>query len=102
MSDQVKEEISTETQEQIDVPKNYRVIMHNDNKTTMDFVTMVLMEIFHKDVYEAQTIMLKIHTENAAVVGIYSHEIAEQKTDETLRLARQYHFPLAVTYEPEE
>lgn len=101
MTDQVKEEISTEIQEQVDVPKFYRVLMHNDNKTTMDFVIMILLDIFHKNEYEAETIMLKIHTEDIAVVGVYTHEIAEQKTDETLRLARQYHFPLAVTYEPE-
>jgi ATP-dependent Clp protease adaptor protein ClpS len=99
---QVKEKEITETEEQIAYPKFYRVLFHNDNKTTMEFVIMVLVNIFHKSGPEAQDIMYTVHEDGIGLVGIYPFEIAEQKTDETLRLARSYAYPLAVTFEPEE
>lgn len=102
MSNQVQEQISVEAEEQVEFPKNYKVLFHNDNKTTMEFVIMVLMQIFHKSAVDAQNVMYKVHQEGIGLAGVYPFEIAEQKTDETLRIARQYSFPLAVTYEEAE
>lgn len=80
----------------------YRVIMHNDDVTTMDFVVMVLATIFHKSELEAEAIMLKIHHEGKAVVGTYYYDIAVTKQMQTMRLARENHFPLVVTVEIDE
>lgn len=78
-------------------PSLYNVIMHNDDETTMDFVVMVLVRIFHKSEQDAETVMLKIHNEGSAIVGAYSRDIAQSKANQTMALARQEGFPLSVT-----
>lgn len=83
-------------------PALYRVIMHNDDVTTMDFVVMVLATIFHKSELEAEVIMLKIHHEGKAVVGTYYRDIAVTKQMQTMSLARENNFPLVVTVEKDE
>lgn len=83
-------------------PSRYNVIMHNDDKTTMDFVVMVLQRIFHKSADDAETVMLKIHNEGAAVVGTYYKDIAETKVRLTHSLARQNGFPLLLTIEEDQ
>lgn len=80
-------------------PSKYNVIMHNDDVTTMDFVVMVLVQIFKKGADEAETIMLRIHSEGSATVGTYYKDIAESKTEYTMALARQEGFPLKLTIE---
>lgn len=80
-------------------PPHYHVIMHNDDETTMDFVVMVLQRIFRKTAEDAEVIMMKIHTEGAAVVGTYSKDIATSKANYTETLARQEGFPLKLTVE---
>lgn len=80
-------------------PSKYNVVMHNDDVTTMDFVVMVLKRIFHKSEEEAETIMLKIHNEGAAVVGTYYKDIAQSKAQLTMNLARENGFPLKLTVE---
>ncbi|MBQ0104121.1 MAG: ATP-dependent Clp protease adaptor ClpS [Prevotellaceae bacterium] len=83
-------------------PSRYNVIMHNDDKTTMDFVVMVLQRIFHKSADDAEIVMLKIHNEGAAVVGTYYKDIAETKVRLTHSLARQNGFPLLLTIEEDQ
>lgn len=85
----------------VDVPKRYKVIMHNDDYTSMEFVVDVLMSVFRKSEAEAATLMQKIHEENYAVCGVYTKEIAETKVEETIRLARAEGFPLRCTMEEE-
>ncbi|MCD8339763.1 MAG: ATP-dependent Clp protease adaptor ClpS [Burkholderiales bacterium] len=80
-------------------PSKWQVIFHNDDKTTMDFVVGVLMEIFDKPQDVAQDIMLKVHFEGKARAGIYTKEIAETKVEETKLLARNAGYPLVVTME---
>lgn len=80
-------------------PSLYHVIMHNDDETTMDFVVMVLQRIFRKTAEDAEVIMMKIHTDGAAVVGTYSKDIATSKANYTETLARQEGFPLKLTVE---
>ena len=82
-------------------PGKYKVIFLNDDKTPMQFVVDVLMNIFNHDSQTSEELTMKIHHEGSAVVGIYPYEIAEQKGIETTHLARQAGFPLNVKIESE-
>ncbi|MCL4153287.1 UNVERIFIED_CONTAM: hypothetical protein GTU68_063200 [Idotea baltica] len=72
----------------------YRVILLNDNYTTMEFVVMALETIFAKTRVEAEAIMLSIHTNGSGLAGVYTKEIAETKAASVHKLARQHEFPL--------
>jgi len=81
-------------------PKMYKVLLHNDNTTTMDFVIMVLTQIFHKNVPEAIEITLAIHHQGQGIAGSpYTAEVAEEKTHETIQYARANGYPLTATFE---
>lgn len=82
-------------------PKHYKVIFHNDDFTTMEFVVKVLMEVFYKSETEATTLMLAVHQEGKAVVGIYSYDMAVTKANKATAMAKAEGYPLRVTYEPE-
>ena len=82
-------------------PRRYKVILLNDDFTTMDFVVEVLKCVFFKSEAEAQALMLKVHHEGRAVVGIYSLDIAKTKVEKALRMAQEANFPLRVEYQPE-
>jgi ATP-dependent Clp protease adaptor protein ClpS len=82
-------------------PRKFKVIILNDDKTPMDFVMDVLMNIYHHDQARSQDLTIKIHTEGSAVVGVYPYEIAEQKGIETTQIARQAGYPLNVKIESE-
>ena len=76
--------------------KLYDVIFFNDDTTTMEFVVRVLMQIFDKDHFKSEKIMLRVHEEGKGIVGSYIHEIAGQRKLETAILAEQENFPLKV------
>jgi ATP-dependent Clp protease adaptor protein ClpS len=82
-------------------PNLFKVFMHNDDYTTMDFVIEVLQSIFHKESAEATTLMLQIHCRGQALCGLYPFEIAETKVDKVHKQARAAGFPLRCTLEPE-
>lgn len=88
-----------ENSQDIQEPKLYKVIMHNDNITTMDFVVQILVDVFHKSVEDASEIMMKIHTQGKEICGIYPREIAEFRIFRTFQLAKNAHFPLMCTME---
>ncbi|MBI5300789.1 MAG: ATP-dependent Clp protease adaptor ClpS [Chloroflexi bacterium] len=90
-----------ETRQKIDEPPRYRVLLHNDNYTTMDFVVKVLMLVFRKSVPDATRIMLDVHYKGIGVVGTYPREVAETKVAKALQMARDAQFPLLCTMEPE-
>lgn len=81
-------------------PKKYRVILHNDDFTTMDFVIEVLMTVFHKSEAEAYAIMMEVHTKDKGTAGIYSYDIAMTKRERAVEMAREERFPLQITVEP--
>lgn len=83
-------------------PRRWQVWLFNDDTTTMEFVVLVLMQIFHRSFEEAQEIMMHIHSNGKGIAGTYSHEIASQKKDETVAVARSNGFPLRVEITPEE
>jgi len=95
---QVKERQKTSLRE----PRRYRVIIHNDDFTTMDFVVTVLKEVFFLSEENAYALMLQVHHANKAVVGVYTYDIAISKKQKATNMARENGFPLRLTVEPEE
>ena len=80
-------------------PKLFRVILHNDNYTTMDFVVKVIVAVFHKPAAEATKIMLDVHKKGHGVVGVYTWDIASTKASQVHEMARQSEFPLRASCE---
>ncbi len=82
-------------------PRRYKVIIYNDDFTTMEFVVQILTNVFFKSQAEAETLMLQVHHSDKAVVGIYSYDIALSKVQKATRMARDAGFPLRLSCEPE-
>ena len=80
-------------------PKNYKVVMYNDDFTTMEFVVSVLVDIFHKSEFEAERIMMAVHRSGKAIVGTYSYDIAVSKVTKATNRAKREGFPFRVTVE---
>ena len=95
---QIKERQKTNIRE----PRRYKVIIHNDDFTTMDFVVMVLKEVFFLSDENAQALMLQVHHSSKAVVGVYTYDIAMSKARKATTMAREQGFPLRLTVEEEE
>lgn len=83
-------------------PRMYRVIIHNDDYTPMDFVVRLLETVFHRNESEATAIMLHVHNHGSGVAGVYTHEIAETKVAQVHLLARKSDHPLMASMEPED
>jgi len=94
-------ELQEETliEEELKEPPKYKVLLHNDDYTTMDFVVDILMRVFHKNKEEAVAIMLNVHKKGVGVCGIYPAEIAETKVALVHKMARKKGFPLKCTME---
>ena len=98
---QTKNETDIETTAKSGFFKPYKVLMHNDDKTPMNFVTMVLMRFYQKKGKEAETLMIEIHETGLGLAGVYPYESAEFRVDQTHSAARAAGFPLTCTIEPE-
>ena len=83
-------------------PRRYKVIIYNDDFTTMEFVVKILVDVFFKSQTEAEQLMLQVHHSDKAVVGIYTYDIAISKTRKAINMAREKNYPLRLTVEPEE
>jgi ATP-dependent Clp protease adaptor protein ClpS len=91
----------TESRDKVEKPPLYKVLLHNDNYTTMEFVVFILRTIFNKSESDAVRIMLSVHHQGLGVAGVYPREIAEMKSAKVIELARQNEFPLLSTIEEE-
>ena len=80
-------------------PQMYKVLLHNDDYTSMEFVVEVLMEIFHKTQSNAEQIMLQIHERGRGICGVYTYEIAQMKVEQVKQRAKRNGFPLLATME---
>ena len=81
-------------------PKMFKVFMHNDDYTTMEFVIHVLKKFFTKSDAEAYEVMMKVHLEGLAVCGIFTYEVAESKTEKVNKYSRDHGHPLTTSFEP--
>jgi len=82
-------------------PKLFKVLLHNDDYTTMEFVVYILQNCFSKTIDEAQDIMLKVHHNGVGLCGVYTYEIAESKTAKVHQISKENGHPLRCTFEPE-
>ena len=96
-----EEEVATKSRERLKRPPLFRVLLHNDDFTTMEFVVEVLRKVFNKSEGEAFQIMWAVHTQGVGVAGVYTYEIAEMKVEKVTQMARAQEFPLLCTVEEE-
>ena len=93
--------VDTKERARTDKARRFKVLFHNDDYTTQEFVTRVLMKFFHKTETEATQVMLSVHHKGHGVAGVYSRDVAETKVDQVMGYAREYGMPLLVTAEAE-
>jgi ATP-dependent Clp protease adaptor protein ClpS len=89
-----------EGEEKTEEPSLFKVLLHNDDYTTMEFVVWVLASVFNMPEEQAIQVMLNVHLQGVGVAGIYTFEVAEMKVEKTIALAREQEFPLLATLEP--
>lgn len=95
------EQALAEEDVRLDKPGMFKVLLHNDDYTTMEFVVFVLNHVFKRSPAESVTIMLKVHNEGVGVAGVYPYEIAKEKADKAMNMARAREFPFLCTVEQE-
>lgn len=91
--------LAIETRPKVEKPPLYKVLLHNDDFTSMDFVVYILVNVFNKGMMEAENIMLAVHYAGVGVAGVFTYEIAEAKVNKVIALAQEQDFPLLCTIE---
>ena len=94
-------EVLERTRHQVKKPEMFKVLLLNDDYTTMDFVIEILEAVFHKQPAEAYRIMMAVHPQGKGLCGVYPHEVAETKVSSVVERARSSGFPLLAAMEPE-
>lgn len=96
-------EFDCEFDESVEItrPQMYKVLLLNDDYTSMEFVISILMDIFNKNEKDAYDVMMKVHQEGKGICGVYPYEIAETKVSQVIRLAKKSEFPLKAIMEEE-
>ena len=94
-------QVLTDSKTKLEKPKLFKVLLHNDDFTTMEFVVYVLKTVFHRSDTEAFSVMMKVHNEGVGVAGIYTYEVAQMKAEKAMNLARVEEFPFLCTVEEE-
>ena len=89
----------TQQEEKLARPRRWKVLLHNDDYTTMEFVVWVLQAVFHHDETSATQIMLHVHRTGLGVAGVYTREVAETRVSQVEALAREHEFPLRCSME---
>ena len=93
--------VALKTRPKVSKPSMYKVVMLNDDYTPMEFVVLVLMEIFRKTAEDATKIMLQVHQKGAGICGVYTYEVAETKVSQVMSLAKKNQHPLQLQVEKE-
>ena len=93
------EDLESRVEDKLEEPPMYRVLLHNDDYTTMEFVVEILQKVFHKSSAEAIRIMLLVHKSGIGVCGVFTAQIAETKVELVHHLAKKHGFPLQCTME---
>lgn len=94
-------EVLTESEINLEKPKLFKVVLHNDDFTTMEFVVFILKTVFMRSDEESFAVMYKVHNEGIGIAGIYPYEIANMKSEKAINLARAHEYPLLCTVEEE-
>lgn len=94
-------DVLAESRTKLKKPPMFKVVLHNDDFTTMDFVVFVLTYVFKRSEAESVAIMLKVHNEGKGIAGVYPYDIAYMKSQKAMNLAKARDFPLLVTVEEE-
>lgn len=94
-----EEQKQVHEKEETKEPPMYKVLLHNDDYTTMDFVIMVLETVFNKDSSEATRIMLNVHNQGIGIAGVYTREIGETKINVVHDMAKKNQYPLKCSLE---
>lgn len=94
-------QLATKKERKVEKPRRFKVLLHNDDYTTMEFVVLVLIKFFRKSETEATHIMLSVHHSGSGVAGVYPRDVAESKVAQVLDFARENGMPLKLTAEPE-
>jgi len=89
----------TQQEDKLARPRRWKVLLHNDDYTTMEFVVWVLQAVFHHDETTATQIMLHVHKTGTGVAGVYTREVAETRVSQVDALAREHEFPLRCSME---
>ena len=97
---QEESDVAVESDRRVRRPRRYKVLLLNDDYTTMEFVVEVIVTVFRKDIITATRIMLDVHRKGRGLVGTYTYDIAKTKAEQVHRLAREREFPLKCTVEP--
>ncbi len=92
---------ASQAEERVDHPRLWKVLLHNDDFTTQEFVVWVLETVFNLPHADAFAIMMHVHQSGVGVAGLFTRDVAETKVKATQQLAEQHEFPLLVTIEPE-
>lgn len=93
------EDLEQKVEEKLELPPMFKVLLHNDDYTTMEFVVEILQQVFHKSAAEATQIMLLVHKKGTGVCGVFSEDVAETKVEIVRHLAKKSGFPLMCTME---
>lgn len=96
-----EDEVQTKPRNEVRRPKRYRVLLHNDHYTSMEFVIMILESIFRKTSVQSVEIMLNVHNSGLGIAGVYPASIAETKIKTVHQAAEKQGFPLKCSMEPE-
>lgn len=97
----VREDLTTDYDEEVTEPPLFKVLLHNDDFTTKEFVVTVLVSIFNKSLDEATQLMWSVHRHGVGVAGVYPFEVAETKIGIVKATAEEHGFPLKMSMEPE-
>ena len=92
----------TESKEKLERPPLYKVLLHNDDFTTMEFVVFILQTVFNHREGDAVQIMLNVHRQGLGLAGVYTYEVAEMKVDKVTSIAQANEFPLLCTMEEDD
>jgi ATP-dependent Clp protease adaptor protein ClpS len=101
VSPEIEESILSSTKDEAKEPSMYKVLLHNDDYTTMDFVVEILVTVFNKAMEESILIMMNVHRQGIGICGLYTFEVAETKMNSVHALAREKGFPLRCSIEKE-
>ena len=94
-------EVELDEQVEVSEPKKFKVLLLNDDHSTMEFVLEILTLVFRKDIATAEKIMLSVHNNGKEVCGVYTHEIAATKVAQVRSMAKKQDFPLKAIMEEE-